>query len=169
MGKVESQTDVSNITPESDSLQIDASKLRSSFGDADKKVEKVGEEKELTVPQTIEVAPAQVDEVKYDDDQNNAAEEKMQSKMESVTEITEPKPKGGSFFKKIFKDNKDKEETEDGKVNRNDITETKKVTIKKENKNKDKSKSKSDSEGENKDDSDEVVYLTDDDINDLIK
>jgi fused signal recognition particle receptor len=172
ISKVEPQTDVSNIT-ESDSIQIDASKLGSSFDDADKKVEKAGEEKELTVPQTIEVAPAQIDEVKYDYDQNNA-EEKMQSKMESVTEITEPKPKGGSFFKKIFKDTKDKRETDDGKVNRNvitdrnNITETKKETIKKENKDKVK-KSKSGSRRESEKDNDEVVYLTDDDINDLIK
>jgi fused signal recognition particle receptor len=173
IGKVEPQTDVSYIT-ESDSIPIDASKLGSSFDDADKKVEKAGEEKELTVPQTIEVAPAQIDEVKYDYDQNNAAEEKMQSKMESVTEITEPKPKGGSFFKKIFKDTKDKRETDDGKVNRNvitdrnNITETKKETIKKENKDKVK-KSKSGPRRESEKDNDEVVYLTDDDINDLIK
>ena len=36
-------------------------------------------------------------------------------------------------------------------------------------KNKDESKSKPDSERESKDDNDEVVYLNDDDINDLIK
>ena len=173
ISKVESAIDVPNIAPESDSLQLDTSKHQSSFGDGDKKIEKVEEEKELTVTQTIEIAPAQIDKVKSGDDQNNDAEEKMESKVGSVPEITEPKPKGGSFFKKIFKDNKDKEDTSDGKFNRNDITETKKETIKKENKkenkDKDKTKNKSESEIESEKDNDEVVYLTDDDINDLIK
>jgi fused signal recognition particle receptor len=168
--KDEPATDVPNTTPPLDNHQLNASRLESPSGDTDKIVEKVNEEKKLTVPQAIEVAPSQIDDnEKLSDTQNDVAEEKMESKMESVTEITEPRPKGGSFFKKIFKDNKDKTDSNDGKDNRNDNTETKEETNKKQTKNKDKSTSKPESERESKSDNDEVVYLTDDDIDDLIK
>ena len=158
--KDEPTIDVPDMTP-----QLDTPKLESSSGDADKIVEKVEEQKELTVPQTMEMGQAQIDDVKFSEGDNVVTEEKI----ESVADISEPKPKGGSFFRKIFKDNKDKKDADKGKDNRNDETESKKEPNKKENKNKYKSKSKPESEREDKVDDDDVVYLTDDDINDLIK
>ena len=158
--KDEPTIDVPDMTP-----QLDTPKLESSSGDADKIVEKVEEQKELTVPQTMEMGQAQIDDVKFSEGDNVVTEEKI----ESVADISEPKAKGGSFFRKIFKDNKDKKDADKGKDNRNDETESKKEPNKKENKNKYKSKSKPESEREDKVDDDDVVYLTDDDINDLIK
>ena len=83
--------------------------------------------------------------------------------MDSKTVINEPKPKGGLFFKKIFKDNNDKNDVDDGKDSIAKKNETKKEMNKKENKSKGKP------EHENEVENDEVVYLTDDDINELIK
>lgn len=115
------------------------------------------------MPQTLEVAPNKIDDnQKLDDGRLNPVTEE---KMDSKTVINEPKPKGGLFFKKIFKDNKDKTDTDDGKHSTADKIETRKEMNKKENKSKSKSKSEKENESEN----DEVVYLTDDDINDLIK
>ena len=69
--------------------------------------------------------PAQTDDQKFSDGQKDVSAQKMVSNMGSATEITEPKPKGGSFFKKIFKDNKVRMDSDDGKDNKNDKTETK--------------------------------------------
>ncbi|HET8847453.1 MAG TPA: hypothetical protein VFM20_01580, partial [Nitrososphaeraceae archaeon] len=69
----------------------------------------------------------------------------------------------GGLFKKIFKDDKNKKDTDDSKQSILDKLDTKKEMNKKE-----KNKNKSKPEKENEKD-DEVVYLTDDDINDLIK
>ena len=168
--KDEPAIDVQKITSQLNRSQVDTSKLESSTSEADEILEKVEEEEKLAVPQTIEVAPAKIDDnEKFTEGRNHVIEQKIESKIESVTEITEPKPKGGSFFKKIFRDNKDKKDSDDGKDNRNDKNETKKETSKKEIKNKDKGKSKSESERGSEADNAEVVYLTDDDINDLIK
>jgi fused signal recognition particle receptor len=158
----------SSMTPQSDTSQLGTSKLESVPGDVDKLVEKVEEEKKLTMTQTIEES-TQTDDQKFSDGQNDVSAQKIVSNMGLAQEITEPKPKGGSFFKKIFKDNKDKKDSNDGKDNKNDKTETKEETNKKENENRHESKSKPDSERESKDDNDEVVYLNDEDINDLIK
>jgi len=168
MTKDKPTIDTPSMTPQSDISQLGTSKLESVPGDVDKLVEKVEEEKKLTMTQTIK-EPTQTDDQKFSDGQNDVSAQKMVSNMGSAPEITEPKPKGGSFFKKIFKDNKVKKDSNNGKDNKNDKTETKEETNKKENKNKDKGKSKPGSETESKDDSDEVVYLNDDDINDLIK
>jgi len=129
--------------------------------------EKIGEMEEIkkltTVPQTLEVAPNKIDgNQKLDDGRLNPVTEE---KMDTKTVINEPKPKGGLFFKKIFKDNKDKKDTDYGKHSTDDKIETRKEMNKKENKSKSKSKFEKENESEN----DEVVYLTDDDINDLIK
>jgi hypothetical protein len=168
MTKDKPTIDTPSMTPQSDTSQLGTSKLESVPGDVDKLVEKVEEEKKLTMTQTIK-EPTQTDDQKFNDGQNDVSAQKMVSNMGSAPEIIEPKPKGGSFFKKIFKDNKVKKDSNNGKDNKNDKTETKEETNKKENKNKDKSKSKPGSERESKVDSDEVVYLNDDDINDLIK
>jgi fused signal recognition particle receptor len=143
--KGEPTSDTPNFTPQLDTTQLDASKLELP-SDTDKIIEKLDDEK-------------------FGDGRKNVTEEKMKS----VTEITESNPKGGSFFKKIFKDNKIKMNSNDGKDNRNDNTETRKEPNKKENKNKDKITSKPESDRESSADNDEVVYLTDDDIDDLIK
>jgi fused signal recognition particle receptor len=143
--KGEPTSDTPNFTPQLDTTQLDASKLELP-SDTDKIIEKLDDEK-------------------FGDGRKNVTEEKMKS----VTEITESNPKGGSFFKKIFKDNKIKTNSNDGKDNRNDNTETRKEPNKKENKNKDKITSKPESDRESSADNDEVVYLTDDDIDDLIK
>lgn len=160
--------DIPSTTPQSDTSQLGTSKPKSVPADVDKLLEKEEEAKKLTMTQTINV-PTQTDDPKFNDSQNDVSAQKMASNMGSASEITEPKPKGGSFFKKIFKDNKDKKDSDDGKDNKNDKIETKEETNKKDNKNKYKNKTKPDSEKESKDDNDEVVYLNDDDINDLIK
>lgn len=160
--------DIPSTTPQSDTSQLGTSKPESVPADVDKLLEKEEEAKKLTMTQTIN-EPTQTDDPKFNDSQNDVSAQKMASNMGSASEITEPKPKGGSFFKKIFKDNKDKKDSDDGKDNKNDKIETKEETNKKDNKNKYKNKTKPDSEKESKDDNDEVVYLNDDDINDLIK
>ena len=160
--------DIPSTTPQSDTSQLGTSKLESVPADVDKLLEKEEEAKKLTMTQTIN-EPTQTDDPKFNDSQNDVSAQKMASNMGSASEITEPKPKGGSFFEKIFKDNKDKKDSDDGKDNKNDKIETKEETNKKDNKNKYKNKTKPDSERESKDDNDEVVYLNDDDINDLIK
>jgi hypothetical protein len=168
MTKDKPTIDTPSMTPQSDTSQLGTSKLESVPGDVDKLVEKVEEEKKLSMTQTIK-EPTQTDDQKFSDGQNDVSAQKMVSNMGSAPEITEPKPKGGSFFKKIFKDNKDKKDSDDGKDNKNDRIETKEGTNKEDNKNKYKNKTKPDSEGESKNVNDEVVYLNDDDINDLIK
>lgn len=142
---------------------LENSKLESPSSNPEK-ITEIEEIKKLsTVPQTLEVAPNKIDDnQKLDDGRLNPVTEE---KMDSKTVINEPKPKGGLFFKKIFKDNKDKTDTDDGKHSTADKIETRKEMNKKENKSKSKSKSEKENESEN----DEVVYLTDDDINDLIK
>jgi fused signal recognition particle receptor len=162
--KGEPTTDTPNLTHQLDTPQLDASELELP-SDTEKIIEKLAEEKKLSAPQTIQVKAAHSDDEKFGDSRKNVTEEKMKS----VTEITESNPKGGSFFKKIFKDNKDKTNSNGGKDNRNDNTETRKEPNKKENKNKDKITSKPESDRESSADNDEVVYLTDDDIDDLIK
>jgi hypothetical protein len=147
---------------------LGTSKLESVPGDVDKLVEKEEEAKKLTMTRTIKEPPHR-DDPKFNDSQNDVSAQEMASNIGSVSEIAEPIPKGGSFFKKIFKDNKVKKDSDDGKDNKNDKIETKEETDKKDNKNKDKNKTKPDSQRESKDDNDEVVYLNDDDINDLIK
>jgi len=139
------------------------SKLESPSSNPEKITEMEEIKKLSTVPQTLEVAPNKIDDKpKLDDGRLNPVTEE---KMDSKTVMNEPKPKGGLFFKKIFKDNKDKKDTDDGKHSTADKIETRKEMNKKENKSKSKSKSEKENESEN----DEVVYLTDDDINDLIK
>jgi fused signal recognition particle receptor len=164
----EPKTDTPNLTHQLDPPHLDASELELP-SDTDKIVEKMDEEKKLSAPQTKQVESAhRNDDEKFVDGRKNVTEEKMKS----VTEITDLKPKGGSFFKKIFKDNKDnkdKTDSNDGKDNRNDNTEARKEPNKKENKNKDKITSEPESDRQSRADNDEVVYLTDDDIDDLIK
>ncbi|HJR83882.1 MAG TPA: signal recognition particle-docking protein FtsY [Nitrososphaeraceae archaeon] len=145
-------------------LASDNAKLESPSSNVDKVLETVEIEKQVTLPQTSELSPTKSDDdQKFDDRLNHFTEEKAESKTESKTKIIETKPKGG-LFKKIFKDDKDKKDTDDSKQSIFDKVDTKKEMNKKEN----KSKNKSEPEKENEKD-DEVVYLTDDDINDLIK
>ena len=102
-----------------------------------------------------------IDERKTIDGQLNHAPD--QEKLETNVGASEPKSKGGSFFNKLFKENKEKKDTDNGKQNTIDNIETKKEKSKKEN------KTKSESENEKEEEKEGVVYLTDDDINDLIK
>lgn len=158
ISKDEPVIDIPNVNSPSEN-----SKLESPSSNPEKITEIEGIKKLSTVPQTLEVAPNKVDDnPKLDDGRLNPVTEE---KMDSKTVINEPKPKGGLFFKKIFMDNKDKKDTYDGKHSTADKIETRKEMNKKENKSKSKSKSEKENESEN----DEVVYLTDDDINDLIK
>jgi hypothetical protein len=153
--KAESVIEIPNINPVSD-----IAKLESPTSNADKVLRTFETEKQTTPPQTSELSPTKSDDdQKFDDRLNHFTEEKRESK----TKMNEPRPKGG-LFKKIFKDGKDKKDTDDSGQSILDKLDTKKEMNKKENRNKNKSKS----ERENQKD-DEVVYLTDDDINDLIK
>jgi fused signal recognition particle receptor len=111
----------------------------------------------LSDPESKEIS----DDQKTIDGQLNHALD--QEKLETIVEISEPRSKGGSFFNKLFKENKEKKDTDNGKQNIIDDIETKKGKSKKENKTKSKSESENEKEKEG------VVYLTDDDINDLIK
>jgi fused signal recognition particle receptor len=171
-GKILTPTDVSsvnNISRDEPAIEIpnvnqpsDIAKFESQSSNADKITEMEEIEKQSTVPQALDVAHTIDDDQKFRDGRlNHVTEEKMVSK----AEIDEPKPKGGLFFKKIFKDNNDKKDTDDGKDSKDDKIETRKEMNKKESKSKNKTKPGK----ENKDENDEVVYLTDDDINDLIK
>ena len=137
----------------------DIAKIESPSSNADKVLGTFETEKQTTPQQTSELSPTKSDDgQKFDDRLNHFGEEKTESK----TKISEPKPKGG-LFKKIFKDDKNKKDTDDSKQSILDKLDTKKEMNKKE-----KNKNKSKPEKENEKD-DEVVYLTDDDINDLIK
>jgi fused signal recognition particle receptor len=69
-------------------------------------------------------------------------------------ETSETKPKKGSFFNKLFKDGKENDLVDSNTQSQADIRTRR-------DKNKEKTESKNESE--------EVVYLTDDDINDLLK
>lgn len=171
-GKILTPTDVSsvnNISRDEPAIEIpnvnqpsDIAKFESQSSNADKITEMEEIEKQSTVPQALDVAHTIDDDQKFRDGRlNHVTEEKMVSK----AEIDEPKPKGGLFFKKIFKDNNDKKDTDDGKDSKADKIETRKEMNKKESKSKNKTKPGKENKAEN----DEVVYLTDDDINDLIK
>ncbi|MDW0151266.1 MAG: signal recognition particle-docking protein FtsY [Nitrososphaeraceae archaeon] len=153
IGKKESVIEIPSVEPQSDTA-----KQATSANDVDKLMET----KKLSMSPILEAESKHVkDNEKLIDGQLNHNSEK--EKMESNVEMNEPKSKGGSFFNKFFKDNKDKDEkdTDNGKQNTIDNIETKKEKNKKENKTK--------SESENGKEKDGVVYLTDDDINDLIK
>jgi fused signal recognition particle receptor len=153
IGKKESVIEIPSVEPQSDTA-----KEATSANDVDKLMET----KKLSKSPVLEAESKHVkDNQKLIDGQLNHNSEK--EKMESNVEMNEPKSKGGSFFNKFFKDNKDKDEkdTDNGKQNTIDNIETKKEKNKKENKTK--------SESENGKEKDGVVYLTDDDINDLIK
>ncbi|MFZ0367612.1 MAG: signal recognition particle-docking protein FtsY [Nitrososphaeraceae archaeon] len=153
IGKKESVIEIPSVEPQSDTA-----KQATSANDVDKLMET----KKLSMSPILEAESIHVkDNQKLIDGQLNHNSEK--EKMESNVEMNEPKSKGGSFFNKFFKDNKDKDEkdTDNGKQNTIDNIETKKEKNKKENKTK--------SESENGKEKDGVVYLTDDDINDLIK
>jgi fused signal recognition particle receptor len=156
LSKDEPVIEIPHVNPPSENA-----KIKSPFSNADKISEIKKIEKQSTVPQTLEAAPTKIDDSQKSDDGrlNHVREEKMDLK----TVINEPK--GGLFFKKIFRDNKDKNDTDDGKDRTTDKIETRKEMNTKENKSKGKSKP----EQENEVGKDEVVYLTDDDINDLIK
>ena len=171
-GKILTPTDVSsvnNISRDEPAIEIpnvnqpsDIAKFESQSSNADKITEMEEIEKQSTVPQALDVAHTIDDDQKFRDGRlNHVTEEKMVSK----AEIDEPKPKGGLFFKKIFKDNNDKKDTDDDKDSKADKIETRKEMNKKESKSKNKTKPGKENKAEN----DEVVYLTDDDINDLIK
>jgi len=153
IGKKESVIEIPSAEPQSDTA-----KQATSANDVDKLMET----KKLSMSPVLEAESKHAkDNQKLIDGQLNHNSEK--EKMESNVEMNEPKSKGGSFFNKFFKDNKDKDEkdTDNGKQNTIDNIETKKEKNKKENKTK--------SESENGKEKDGVVYLTDDDINDLIK
>ncbi|HJU79883.1 MAG TPA: signal recognition particle-docking protein FtsY [Nitrososphaeraceae archaeon] len=152
--KDEPVIEIPNMNPASD-----IAKLESTSSNSDKVLETVETEKQ-TMSQSSEISPTKSeDNQKFNDDRlNHVTGEKPELK----TKINEPKPKGG-LFKKIFKDDKDKKDTDDSKQSIFD-----KIDTKEKNKKENKSKNKSKPEKENEKD-DEVVYLTDDDINDLIK
>jgi fused signal recognition particle receptor len=86
------------------------------------------------------------------DDQENV-------KVQTSIETSEPKSKKGSFLNKFLRDKKNEKAFIDDKSLSNN---EKDIKIKKD-------KKKKDTQSEYKDEKEEVVYLTDDDINDLIK
>jgi fused signal recognition particle receptor len=157
IGKVEPVIEVPTMNPSSD-----IAKLESSSTNTDKVIDIGATEKQSTLEQTFEVTPS-----KFDDNQKFTVDRSIhvsEEESESKAKKSEPKPKSGSFFKKIFKDEKDKNDTDESKESTFDKIATKKQVNKMEKKGKNKSESEKEIEKE-----DEVVYLNDDDINDLIK
>lgn len=153
IGKKQSVIEIPSVESQSNS----AKQARSA-----NEVDKLMETKKLSTSPVLEAESKHTkDNQKLIDGQLNHNSEKQ--KMESNVEINVPKSKSGSFFKKMFSDNKDKnkKDTDNCKQNTVDDIESKKEKNKKENKTK--------SESENGKEKDGVVYLTDDDINDLIK
>lgn len=152
IGKKESVVEIKNMDPQSEKTAIET-----PANDVDKlmKNEEQLSLSSLSDPESKEIS----DEKKTIDGQLNYAPD--QEKLETNVEISEPKSKGGSFLNKLFKENKEKKDPDNGKQNIIDNIETKKEKSKKENKTKSESENEKEKEG--------VVYLTDDDINDLIK
>ena len=152
ISKKESVIEIQNMDPQSQRI------VRETTTDDDDSLMKNEEQSSpspISKPELKEIS----DEKKIIDGQLNHAPEK--EKLKSIVATSEPKSKGSSFFNKLFKENKDKEDTDNGKQNTIDTIETKKEKSKKENKSK--------SESGNEKEKDGVVYLTDDDINDIIK
>ncbi|CAN5627976.1 hypothetical protein BH18THE1_BH18THE1_17200 [soil metagenome] len=158
IGKEKSAIEIPNMDPQSNRIvhETTARKVDKLMRD-----EEVEDQSSISEPISEPISKGTIDEKKLTDDQLH--HESEAEKMESNVEIIEPKSKGGSFFNKLFKDNKDKKDTDNGKRNTIDNVQTE--TKKEKNKNENKGKSESGKENEN----DGVVYLTDDDINDLVK
>lgn len=152
IGKKESVVEIKNMDPQSEKTAIET-----PANDVDKlmKNEEQLSLSRLSDPESKEIS----DGKKTIDGQLNHAPD--QAKLEINVEISEPKSKGGSFFNKLFKENKEKKDPDNGKQNIIDNIESKKEKNKKKNKTKSESENEKEKEG--------VVYLTDDDINDLIK
>ena len=144
IGKKESVIEIQNMDPQSERIARET-----TVNDVDKLMKN---------EEQLSLSPIS-DESKEISDEKKTINGQLSNSPEQ--EISEPKSKGGSFFNKLFKENKEKKDTDNGKQNTIDNIENKKKKSKKE----DKSKSESRKENEN----DGVVYLTDDDINDLIK
>jgi len=152
IGKKESVIEIQNMD-----LQSEKTKRETPANDVDKlmKNDEQLSPSQLSDPQSKEISD---EKITIDGQLNHAPD---QEKLEINVEMSEPKSKGGSFFNKLFKENKEKKDADNGKQNIIDNIETKKEKSKKENKTKSESENEKEKEG--------VVYLTDDDINDLIK
>ena len=144
IGKKESVIEIQNMDPQSERIARET-----TVNDIDKLMKN---------EEQLSLSPIS-DESKEISDEKKTINGQLSNSPEQ--EISEPKSKGGSFFNKLFKENKEKKDTDNGKQNTIDNIENKNEKSKKE----DKSKSEARKENEN----DGVVYLTDDDINDLIK
>lgn len=152
IGKKESVIEIQNMDPQSEKI------VRETPANDVEKLMK--NEKQLSLSPISDPESKEInDEKKTIDGQLSHRPE--QEKLETNGEISEPKSKGGSFFNKLFKENKEKKDTDNGKQNTIDNIETKKEKSKKENKTKSEARKENENDG--------VVYLTDDDINDLIK
>jgi fused signal recognition particle receptor len=90
---------------------------------------------------------------------NRLNDDQEDVKVQTSKEISEPKSKKGSFFNKFLRDNNDEKSFIDGKS----------LSDKDKDFKTKKDKKKKETLSGNKNEKEEVVYLTDDDINDLIK
>ena len=158
IGKEKSVIEIPNMNPQSNRIEHETTARKVDKLMSDEEGE---DQPSISEPISEPISEGTIDEKKLTDDQLH--HESEAEKMESNVEISEPKSKSGSFFNKLFKDNKDKKDTDNGKRNTIDNVQTE--TKKEKNKNENKGKSESGKENEN----DGVVYLTDDDINDLVK
>jgi fused signal recognition particle receptor len=152
IGKKESVIEIQNMDPQSEKIARET--LVNDVAKFMKNKEQLSPSP-LSDPESKEIS----DDKKTIDGQWNHALD--QEKLETNVRISEPRSKAGSLFNKLFKENKEKKDTDNGKCNIIDNIETKKEKSKKENKTKSESENEKEKEG--------VVYLTDDDINDLIK
>ena len=175
-GKITTSTDalsVENVSKGEPIIQIpnmerqsDTGKPETPLDSAEELLEVVEKETDKpTAPQTLELEiPTRIDEKQMIENEQSNNESKKN--MESKPQIDETKTKGGSFFKNVFKDSKKKSDHDDGKPSMEDKFDSEKEKDRMKNRSKDKHESKKENKAEEED---EVVYLTDDDINDLIK
>ncbi len=156
--EVTSLADTSTVEPLSEipntDSQTDMVRHESTRNEIDKLIKT---EQPVSTSPTVEPEPKDIGTEKQlvpgqlNDDQENV-------KMQTIEESSETKSKKGSFFNKFLRDKKDENALIDGKS----LSNKDEADVKTK---KDKKKKQTQSENEKE----EVVYLTDDDINDLIK
>lgn len=149
-----SNLDISRINDLTENANMDSQSDRAIEEITNKDTEKYVEEKEA-----ISTPPTVMSEAKEIGDQDQLITEQLNNDKEYRKggidkEKSTTKPKKGSFFKKLFKDAQENELGDSNTQSQADIGTRR-------DKNKEKTESKNESE--------EVVYLTDDDINDLLK
>jgi fused signal recognition particle receptor len=155
--KVTSLADTSRVEPLSKIPNIDSQtdkvKLESTSNEANKLIKK---EEPVSTSPTLPPEPKDREHQELSIPDKFSAEQENK-KVQTSEETSETKSKKGSFFDKFFSDKKEEFATDHDNGTSNKDIKTK------------KDKKKKETRSENENEKEEVVYLTDDDINDLIK